>query len=363
MVHFFVGTQAELIKMAPVMLEFQRRGMPFRYIESGQHVRAMREVRATFGVREPDRVIGARATDVATVRDGLAWMAGMGLRCLSRRSRVLREIFGGEGGICLIHGDTATTLLGCLLARRAGLRVAHVEAGLRSHSLLNPFPEEIVRIICMRLAHYLFCPSEIAEQNLAKMRVRGKVIRLPGNTVLDSLRLAEAAGGGEGRRGPYALATCHRLETISSKRRLSRVLEMLRLASQAVPLLFVQHEPTRKAMARWGLDGLAAGDRIETLPPQDYFGFVRLVRGAEFVLTDGGSIQEECYYLGRPCFLMRRRTERPEGVGENVVIGGYDRGRLEAFLAAYPRMCRALGRPASPSAIIADVLAKDEGGD
>lgn len=360
MYHFFVGTKAQFVKMAPVMLEFERRGMPYRYVDSGQHARLTRGLRATFGVREPDVVLRDKPDDVASMRDAVGWVAGLTARCFATRSRVLRSVFCGEPGVCLIHGDTLSTLFGLLLARRAGLRVAHVEAGLRSHSIWNPFPEELVRIVCMRLSHYLFCPSHYAVENLARMHVKGRVFLLPGNTVLDSLRLAQQmAIPAPCPDHPYALATCHRFETISSKRQLTSVLELLREAAAVLPVLFVQHNPTRLAMERWGLAPLIEGCRIRILPPQDYFSFITLLRQAEFVLTDGGTVQEECYYVGRPCFLMRRRTERQEGIGENIVLGGFDRHKLTAFAKQYHTMTRNFASDQSPSARIAELLSAE----
>ena len=358
MIHFFVGTTAELIKLMPVMLELRRRDLPYRYIDAGQHAETTASLRKHFKLAEPDVTIGSRANDVATIRAGLKWLLRMATLSVQPRARITRDLFHREAGICVIHGDTASTLLGCLLARRAGLRVAHIEAGLRSGNYFNPFPEEIIRVTCMRLCDYLFAPSQAAVSNLLAMRLKGQIVPLPANTALDAIRIAQTSPFNQKRPAPYAVATCHRLETIMSKRRLSAVLEMLRTASRAVPVLFVQHQPTQKAMARWGLNASLNGFRIEPLPPQPYLEFVGLLRHAEFVLTDGGSIQEECSYLGIPCFLMRHCTERVEGLGENVVIGGYDSGKLLSFLATYPMLRRSESQLPSPSAIIADHLGK-----
>jgi UDP-N-acetylglucosamine 2-epimerase len=357
MYHFFVGTKAQFVKMAPVMLEFESRGLPWRYIDSGQHAHRTSDLRATFGIREPDVVLTGRSSDVASFRDAAGWMLRLGWLCISRRRRVLADVFGGHGGVCLIHGDTLSTLFGLLLARRAGLGVAHVEAGLRSHNVMHPFPEELIRLWCMRRSHYLFCPSQDAMANLTAMRVRGHVLRLPGNTVVDSLRIAEAAGAEPAVEPPYALATCHRFETICSKRRLTAMLELLREVARTLPVAFVRHEPTRRAMERWRLDRLLADARVTTLPPQGYFDFIALQLGADAVFTDGGSIQEECYYTGTPCFIMRERTERPDGIGENAVLGGFDVARGRAFLAEREALVRGRVMTGSPSACIADALA------
>jgi len=359
MLHFFIGTKAELIKMAPLMLELTARGQQYRYIDSGQHAALTARLRARFGLPEPDVVLGASEHSVATSWQAARWMAAI-VRHLGRRCRALREkVFCGEAGICLVHGDTASTLLGCLLARRAGLKVAHIEAGLRSRSIWSPFPEELIRIACMRMADFLFCPSPQAMENVRRMGLAGKAYLLPANTALDALHLAERLGRTEDAPAEaYALATCHRFETITSKRRLAKVLEMLRLVAERLFVVFVQHEPTRHAVERWGLGHLLASERIRVLPPQDYFDFVRLTKGAELVLTDGGSIQEECYYLGKPCLLLRERTERMEGLGQNAVLVAYDQDRLRRVIQNYRKLERPRVEARSPSAVLADHLTR-----
>jgi len=354
--HFFVGTKAQFVKMAPVMLEFERRGLPWRYIDSGQHAQLTRELRSTFAIREPDIILTGRDSDVTSFPDAFRWMCGLGRLCISRRRRVLERVFGGERGVCLIHGDTLSTLFGMLIARRAGIEVAHVEAGLRSHSIWHPFSEELVRIWCMHKADHLFCPSQAAMDNVAGMKVRGRVVRLPGNTVVDSLRLAEAAGIRSPVDKPYALATCHRFETICSKRRTVAMLELLRDVSRTIPVAFVMHKPTRHAVERWRLEGLLEDAAITVLQPQGYFDFIALQLDADVVFTDGGSIQEECYYTGTPCFIMRERTERPDGIGENAVLGGFDVKRAQQFLAEREDLVRESVVTESPSVCIADAL-------
>ncbi|MEE1565858.1 MAG: UDP-N-acetylglucosamine 2-epimerase, partial [Acidimicrobiales bacterium] len=165
------GTKAEAIKLAPVLAELDRRGVAYRLVETGQHGAFLPGLRAELGLRAPDVALGGDR-DADTVARAAVWGARLGARLWSRR-RLSDEVFGGRGGVCLVHGDTPSTLMAGLMARRAGLRVAHLESGLRSGSWRHPFPEELIRLAVMRLAHVLFAPDDGAVANLEALVAAG----------------------------------------------------------------------------------------------------------------------------------------------------------------------------------------------
>ena len=175
MVHFFIGTKAQFIKMAPVMAEMQKRGLPFRLIDSGQHAELSASVRSVFGLPEPAIALSDEKSEVIRVGGAIKWYLKI-LRRARRDSAWLKnEVFPG-GGICVIHGDTLSTLLGLQLAKRAKMKVAHVESGLTSRRRFEPFPEQLIRMFVMKRADVLFAPGEQAAWNLTRMRVRGKIV-------------------------------------------------------------------------------------------------------------------------------------------------------------------------------------------
>jgi UDP-N-acetylglucosamine 2-epimerase len=336
MIHFFIGTKAQFIKMVPVMVELKNRGIAFRYVDSGQHAELTKTLRRSFGMDEPDVCLHTKG-DVTSIAVAVGWTCRLGLLCL-RGKWLLQNIFPG-GGICLIHGDTLSTLLGMRMAKAAGLKVGHVEAGLRSFNIWHPFPEEIIRIHCMKRCDVLFAPSEEAVRNLQNMKVAGRVIGVGGNTVVDALRLAETAEMTvEIPDEPFALAACHRLETITNKRRLAKVVDLLRSVSEKIGVVFVIHKPTRKYLNKFGLmDRLGQG--VTLLGMQDYVNFTALMRAAKMVLADGGSIQEECAYLNKPCLILRNKTERPDGLGRNAVLWNFDDSVAQDFLVRAEALC------------------------
>ena len=330
MIYCFIGTKAQLIKMAPVMRELRRRHLPLRYIDSGQHAAITRELRRVFELPEPDVCLRDGARDITSTREAIGWYLRLLWKSCADRAWLRREVFPEEG-ICLVHGDTLSTLLGLQMARSAGLKVAHVEAGLRSFHWFDPFPEELIRIFCMKRADLLFAPSAEAEANLQAMRLPGQVVRVEGNTVADALRWIESTTGSITPTDPFALATCHRLETIASRRRLRQVVELLNRVAATRSLVFVVHGPTRHYLRQFGLEAqLSSAIIVKDL--LDYSEFIALLGAAQFVLSDGGSIQEECAYLDKPCLILRNNTERNDGLNRNAVLWRFDDQVANDFL-------------------------------
>jgi UDP-N-acetylglucosamine 2-epimerase (non-hydrolysing) len=340
--------------MAPVMRALRDAELPYRFISTGQHRETMDDLLSNFGVKGPDYRLYA-GKDITSIPAMAVWGACILWRTLWRR----REIFGQERrGIVLVHGDTFSTLVGAIMGRLAGLQVGHVEAGLRSFNLGNPFPEEIVRLLTFRLAGYLFCPGPWAVANLAA--ISGQKIDTGGNTLLDALRLAVSTSESVPVDLPerlFAVVTLHRFENIYSRPAIERVVNLVERIARHRYLLFILHKPTELKLREFGLyDRLATSGNVEFRQRYDYFRFVRLILAADFVVSDGGSNQEECFYLGKPVLLLRKATERQEGLGENCVLSGYDPEIVDHFVENVDRFRRpAVEFRASPSQAIVDV--------
>ncbi len=355
MIHVIMGTKAQTIKMAPVMRALRDRGIAFRLVDTGQHGDVTAVLRQAFDLPEPDvRLAGAQ--NIGGLLQGMGWALGLLARAASPAENVRRSVFGGQRGLALVHGDNATTALAILLARRAGLRVALVEAGLLSHSFLHPFPEEILRTVLPHLVDVLFPPSEQALSNLRRMKVRGRIVPTHGNTVMDSVRLFLGRAG-QPRPEPFGLWNCHRIENLFVPGRLDRICHLMIEAAARGPVRFVVDVPTRPRLEASGWWSRLEAAGVEFLPLMDYPAFLRTLARCRYAATDGGTIQEECAVLGVPCLLLRRHTERQDGLGANAVLaGGLDTARR--FLAEPDRYRRppAWG-DSSPSGLIADELA------
>jgi len=241
--------------------------------------------------------------------------------------------------VVVVHGDTNSTVAGATVAARLGLRLAHVEAGMRTGRL--DVIEEVNRVATDRLATDLFCPSPAAVENLAHEGIRTGVT-LVGDVMIDALLWILSrprATGGEEQPGlpwgGYGLATVHRAENTDDPARLRPIMGALgRLAADGLPIVMPLHPRTRRVLGEWG-----APTGMHMVPPCSHQALIDLARGARVVLTDSGGLQKEAYWLGVPCVTLRDETEWVETVvtGWNV-LAGCDHDRIVA----------AAGRPRPP---------------
>lgn len=349
--------------MAPVIQELEKREIPYNYLDTGQHAGLTADLGEQFNLRSPNVFLRQGTGNISTFFQALTWSLSTLWRILFKKKKTCKDLFQGRGGVCLIHGDTLTTLFSLLYAKRCGLKVAHVEAGLRSFELFNPFPEEIIRLLAMRFSDVLFAPSPWAKENLKRMGYGEKTISVGGNTIVDALRYARTNQTlSDHTMEPYALVTIHRVETIYSRKRMEKITSLLSQITSERQVLFVLHEPTKHQLDKFGLlNELEKNPRLLLLPLQPYLKFVSLIDRADFVITDGGSIQEETHYLNVPCLIMRTKTERQEGLEENAVISDFDPERISQFLATWKSYQRsAEPQWGEPSSKLVDYLQEME---
>lgn len=357
---FIAGTTAELIKLSPVLRELDLREEPYRLWTTDQHLAGVAETLVDLGVRQPDRhlVPVGRRSHIKASRQVPGWVARVVGSVVRHRRALRRELrAGGAPGLVVVHGDTFTTVLGSVIGRFLGARVAHVEAGLRSGSLRNPFPEEMNRRIVGRLAQLHFAPTERERENLRRAKAPGDVVVTGANTVVDALRLAAHDDVDDvGLPERFGLVTLHRFELLRQGEHFAALLKTLADAAGDPPLLFVAGQAEKDRIAELRLGHLFGPD-FRMIDKRPYAKFLPLLSRADFVVTDSGGLQEECAAVGIPCAVHRERTERQQGLGANVVLTRLDLGELRRFL----RDWRGLRRESSledfhPSATIADRL-------
>lgn len=358
MIHVIIGTRAQIIKMAPVMKELEDQGINYNFIFLAQHKETMYEIFSQFGIKKPNIVIGDLNKDITNVKDMILWSFLVLIYGFFRAKKIFQN---DKKGVVLIHGDAPPLFLGGILAKFQGMKVAQVEAGLRSFNYFKPFPEEATRVFSSKigLIDIFFCQDKKAAQNVAPYKKTAYCTHY--NTMLDSLCLAEKMIPGKAHpeaSGEFAIASLHRFETISKKERLEQVVNELLKISKKIKLLFILHPPTRVALKNSGLyDILDKEPACCLLPRQNFFDFNNLLKKAEFIITDGGSNQEESFYLGKPCLLFRCETERTEGLGENVVLSNFDSAIIDNFVTNYKSYKRKpISGNTSPSHFIVNQL-------
>jgi UDP-GlcNAc3NAcA epimerase len=318
-----VGARPQFIKLAPIsrsIAEFE--GIEHRIVHTGQHY--------------DDAMSGAFFRDLGIPEATFNLGVGSGTHGeqTAEMIRHLEPVLESEHpDWVLLYGDTNSTVAGALTAVKLHLRLAHVEAGLRSFN--RNMPEEINRIVADHVSDLLFCPTTAGMENLRREGLDSRAI-LSGDVMYDAL-LANL-GRAENRTdsiayqwqpGGYALATIHRAENTDNPQRLRSLVEALeRIAVEICPVILALHPRTQKALEANRL----AVDRIIIIPPQPYFDMLLLEKRARMILTDSGGVQKEAYFAHVPCVTLRDETEWTETLENscNVLAGSSDPERILA---------------------------------
>lgn len=352
-----IGTRAQLIKMAPVLREIQDLGLEYIFIYTAQHRETIEELLHEFGVKKPDiDMTHYFKQEAKTLQLFFGWMFKMALILLFKR----KEIIDTSGGILMTHGDTTTTVWGAILGKMTGNRVMHIESGLRSFNIFEPFPEEINRLITFRFTDIFVCAGEWAVNNVSKYR--GQIINTKVNTLYDATQLAILKKNRYKDNIPkkkFVVVSIHRFENLFNRSRLNLIFEILSAISENFLTIFVLHPATKKQLEKHSLyDNLNRSKNIELRPRMSYIEFINLLDSSEFVITDGGSNQEELSYLGKPTLLLRNATERKEGLDKNIQLIGLDKKAIIKFTKNYHEFIteNSMGKEHLPSREIASYL-------
>ncbi|MCE8189170.1 UDP-N-acetylglucosamine 2-epimerase (non-hydrolyzing) [Porphyromonas gingivalis] len=357
------GTRPEAIKMAPLVKEFQARASEFETIVcvTGQHREMLKQVLELFGIK-PDY-------DLEIMKEGQD-LYDVTTRVLLGMREVLKKT---KPDVVLVHGDTTTSTAAALAAFYQQIPVGHVEAGLRTHNIYSPWPEEMNRQLTGRMASYHFAPTELSRDNLLAEGIATDRIFITGNTVIDALQqvVTRVKGNADlrnevsrkllqfgydvnrleaGRR--LVLITGHRRENFGEGfLNICRAIQTLSKRFPEVDFVYPMHlnPNVRKPIREIFGDNLGGLDNLFFIEPLEYLQFVTLMDRSSIVLTDSGGIQEEAPGLGKPVLVMRDTTERPEAVKAGTVkLVGTDYNQIvdnvEKLLtdnAAYAEMSRA----------------------
>lgn len=343
--------------MAPILREMERREMKFRLILTGQHEETIDQLLSEFDIQAlPNRLHHGKEIS------GIVQMGIWFFRCLWKCISQSKSLFGSRAdrnNVILVHGDTVSTLLGAIVGKFLGFKVAHIEAGLRSQNLFHPFPEELTRLAVFRLSNLSFCPGEWACNNLRSYRTER--IDTFHNTLIDAVTIAAMKPLDTALpppiTGTYGIASIHRFENIFNVDRLTRIIELIEKAAESYPLIFVLHPSTRKKLTEYKLlHRVENHQQITVVARMGYISFVQLMKNAVFVISDGGGNQEELSYLGIPTLLMRKATERKEGLGQTATLCAYEEKTLIRFLDGLTNSIQPTftSPPISPSSMIVD---------
>lgn len=360
-IYFFIGTTAELIKLAPVLKEFKKRNKKFKIISSNQNVLHFEELKFMLGKQNIYYKNVLRHTKLPN---------NLYLRFLIWTIKTLGNFhlyFNNEfknidkaNSYFIVHGDTVSSLIGAIAAKLRGIRLVHIESGLRSYNFFQPFPEEICRFIISRLANVHFCPNSWSVNNLKN--TGGVKVNTFHNTLIETLK-ATIKNTLKTKLTPsrkFFILVLHRQEHVLFKKKFTE--KILNIFSEYLnpnlACILVLHKLTKDFMKKEGLlKKIQRNKNFILVPRLPYPQFIKLMEKAEFIATDGGSNQEEAFYLGKPCLILRDVTERIEGLGENALLSHGKEYMIRDFLKNYKKYER---KPVQftfpPSKIIVDYL-------
>jgi len=291
-----IGTRAEYIKCFTILHELDVRGIPYEFIHTGQH--SLGDFCKKFKTKEPDIIINARNGFNSDTGGAFKW----GLQTLPKIVKYLKS----KKDICfvVVQGDTIACALGCFAGRLVGKKVVHVEAGLRSGNIFSPAPEEAIRQTVDFLSDVKFAVSEKVKKNL-----RGEVYNV-GNTCYDALEYALTIPNELKLHLPdkYAVCTFHRHETLKDKNKMRVIVNILSYSQ--IPVYLFMHKNTEVKLKKYRLWPL--GPNIVIHEPLPYEQIIRVLKNAQFVISDSGGVQEECAALNIPFICLRGESERDE---------------------------------------------------
>jgi UDP-N-acetylglucosamine 2-epimerase (non-hydrolysing) len=311
-----LGTRPEIIKFSPIIRECERLNLDYYILHTGQHY--------SYNM---DRVFFEQL-ELPDARHNLDVGSGShGEQTGKMLMGIERVLYEEKPDVVLVEGDTNTVLAGALATVKLGVKVGHVEAGLRSYD--RRMPEELNRVLADHCSDFLFAPTQKSKRILLAEGILEDKIFVTGNTIVDAvyqnLEISKRKGDVRDKLGvendDYFLATVHRQENVDSEKRFRGILKGLEMAHEefGFPVIYPIHPRAEKQLKEFGVKV----DGVRIVEPLDYLSFLQLESNAKLVLTDSGGVQEEACILGVPCITLRYNTERPETleVGSNVLAG------------------------------------------
>jgi UDP-N-acetylglucosamine 2-epimerase (non-hydrolysing) len=357
--YFFIGTEAELIKLFPVLLEFEKRKINYKIVASGQNNIGQSEL-LKYLKSQKIGIVLFNGKIKQTAPGLFFWFISTLIKSLFQLKKEFTNV-SKENTFLVIHGDTISTVMGALLGRRFGLQIAHVEAGLRSYNYLHPFPEEIDRVIASRFASIHFCPNQWAVNNLKSKK--GTKINTFQNTLFDSLYLVvndkkPSKILNQIKREKFFIFIMHRQENLFNDNLVKTLISEISTNAKKIKCLFIIHKSSLFALEKKGIiQELSNNKNIILTERLGYVEFMKVLDKSEYIITDGGSNQEETYYMGKPCLILREHTERIEGLNKNVILSKNNVKVIREFIRNYKKYkTKPITAKEKPSKIIADYL-------
>lgn len=357
-IFFFIGTTAELIKIAPVIKELKKRNISFKLITSGQNKIHFEAFTDFIGEIKPD-ISFKEKVNKSSVLYFILWAARTLLVSLTSLRKEFKNL-NKSNCYFIVHGDTVSSSIGAVTAKFFNLRLVHIESGDLSFSLLEPFPEELCRNINIHLADILFPPNEWAKNNLSSMK--GTKITTGQNTLIETFWWALKRKPSNNYKAfkKYYVLFMHRQEHVIFRKGWAKktMRFVIKNANENLNCLLINHPLTIKIIHSLEISSnIKLSKKIKIISPLPYSDFLKLMENAEFIATDGASLQLETYLMGKPCLILRDLTEQVEGISQNIVLSKGNDEIIRNFLKNYQQYkTKPIHIDKRPSEIIVDYL-------
>jgi UDP-N-acetylglucosamine 2-epimerase (non-hydrolysing) len=353
MIYVIIGTRGQFIKMFPIMKLLDKARIEYKFVYTSQHYNFIGNTRKSLEIREPDIYLARKKSDLVNIWEVIIWA----LTVLWNG----RKLSIKNNDSILIHGETETSILSLIVGKFYRCKIIHVEAGLRSGKLFDPFPEEIFRHIMDAFCDVHFSPYQEDAKNIGK---KNNIYVTNGNTVFDSVRFAIKIPPSSLLKditGKFVVFSLRRMETLYSKQNLSASIDILEeILQKGFPVIWPLYEVTRYYLKRKGLwyriEKLKKNFSLRTTGYFDYVDYMHLIKRSEFVVSDGGGPQSETYYLNKPILLLRKTTENVPGMGETAYLSEINLEKSKYFISHYKEFKRKHEISVSPSRYIVNFL-------
>lgn len=325
-IYFFIGTKAQAIKCISLINFLScKPNLSVVIVNSGQHTKITESIFKNLNSKVNYVNLFSNKQNISKYLTGIIWTLKFIFKNIIFKTLGNKESKKNKS-ICIVHGDTVSTLLGLLWAKRNHCKVLHLESGLTSKSILNPFPEEAIRKITARFSDILVCFDADAFNRLKNKYKNKYVLKVSENTIIETLGNLESE---KVKKRDLIIATLHRTENILSKKRLINFIKLLEKLSYKFEVRWYLHEPTLNSLKKYKLK---ISKNINTFNLLEHEEFINLLKQSKLVITDGGSIQEECFYLGLTTIIWRNATERPYALNNNMFISNFDVAKSHDFV-------------------------------
>ncbi len=325
---FFFGTKGQFIKTYHLLNTLNSKNVIVELVDTGQHTTTISKEITKLNFDFKYKKLGQNKTDISSIKEMIPWF-------LKSIFKILFSKKDQESNICIIHGDTASTLLGIIWGKKNNSKILHIESGWRSEKIFKPFPEEIIRQISEKFSDILVPDGEVQLRNLDKYSLSKRIIPIKENTIYDTL-LNNIKKNKDVNLNKLII-TIHRTENIYNKKNLSNLIDIIEIIKNKDffdEIVWFCHKPTLQILRKNNYEKILKelDINIETL--LTHYEFINVVNNSKCVLTDGGGVAQEASFLGVPLIIWRTKikTDHQYQDNKNVLVSNYNFKNTLSFI-------------------------------